>query len=423
MPDIANLPAIAALFDYAAAAPATDPGEGYWADIETAFGCGERAAQYEAATKIRAALSALGLMTPNGVELCPGCSQPAASSDHDPDCEHADDADRITIPETAPRVITPNDLSPESRTDAIQAIVIGADQMRYTSGGGVEFLVGGEPIDPRGIADTTVLHIAGDQEWSVGQQRAAETQGWAIVTRSNERDLIVITLDGERFLTSAEAGEHVAEGARGGHAFSDDYVALCRAALALVEASAANPDDDVADTPALPSTPPSDASALARAARAAGWDIVYDDEQDVYAAAAPEGATVTFGDWQRLADVPAGCIYEWRFAATMETQPGLWLNVPTGDAGCQCRIATLTPALPSDSEALPSRSDAQIIEQAEDLARRMATEVMGYDLGAVSIPLRTMTDPRMRMCWQMACLAIEELQATDVTNALAGIGE
>lgn len=94
------------------------------------------------------------------------------------------------------------------------------------------------PSAVRSPADTTALHCAGDVTWTVGQQRAAEAQGWAIVTRGKERELSVVTLDGERFLTSAEAGEHVEEGARGGHAFTDDYVALCRAALAVVEAHA-----------------------------------------------------------------------------------------------------------------------------------------------------------------------------------------
>jgi len=234
-------------------------------------------------------------------------------------------ADTSALLSPAPRAIRLDDLSPEVRTDAMRAVVLGADQMRYTSTGDIEFLAGGEPLDPRGIADTTVMHIAGDQEWSVGQQRAAETQGWAIVTRSNDRDLLIVRLHRETFANDEHAADHVAEGARGGHAFTADYTALCRAALALIEASAANSDDGDDDTPALPSE-------------------------------------------------------------------------------------------------VGNRTDQQIVEQADHLAWRMATEVMGYEL-AGTVPMRDRADPRMKMCWQMACLAIEELQATDVTNALAGIGE
>jgi hypothetical protein len=223
-----------------------------------------------------------------------------------------------------------------------------------------------------------------------------------------------------------------------------------------------------------------------RIARAAGWQVAYDDDQDVSAAIAPEGAEVAFGDWQMLDDAPRGCVYEWRYKGTAEVQPGLWVNSHLGEGGVtECRIATLTPARTSeadsdartsgvptatrgitlddlsggvredaeraivmganlmrytsngdveylrdgvvitvvDTDARTSRTDAEIVEEAEQLARRMAEEVMGYNLDAVTIPLRDMPDPRVKMCWQMACLAIEQLQATDVTNALAGIGE
>ncbi|QAY80474.1 hypothetical protein [Sphingosinicella sp. BN140058] len=59
-------PALRALIDFAAHAPAFDPGEGDWEDQETAFGCGQEQAKYEPASKIRALLNALGIDAPAG---------------------------------------------------------------------------------------------------------------------------------------------------------------------------------------------------------------------------------------------------------------------------------------------------------------------------------------------------------------------
>ena len=80
---------VKALIEYAANAPATDPDEGWWDDLETAFTCGSRAERYSAAVLIRMALASLGFDAPTGVALCPGCSQEQESGEHDSDCEYA----------------------------------------------------------------------------------------------------------------------------------------------------------------------------------------------------------------------------------------------------------------------------------------------------------------------------------------------
>jgi hypothetical protein len=74
-------------------APARDPGEGYWEDIDAAFGCGQVSADYENAKIMRAFLRKVGIQ-PEGIEgrpLCPGCSRFAdevtEEGSHDPDCK------------------------------------------------------------------------------------------------------------------------------------------------------------------------------------------------------------------------------------------------------------------------------------------------------------------------------------------------
>lgn len=69
--DIAADPAIKRLIEYAANAEASDPGEGDYDNQEAAFCCGSVAEQFNAAEKIRAALTALGLEAPAGQdEVC-----------------------------------------------------------------------------------------------------------------------------------------------------------------------------------------------------------------------------------------------------------------------------------------------------------------------------------------------------------------
>lgn len=71
-------------------APRTDPGEGYWDNLEATFGCGENAAIYQAAEMLRGFLSKFGIDAERieGIALCEGCSRHADSDDHDPDCSH-----------------------------------------------------------------------------------------------------------------------------------------------------------------------------------------------------------------------------------------------------------------------------------------------------------------------------------------------
>lgn len=67
-------PAIKALIDYAAEAPAIICEEGYWDDgSESACADGMNQAKSEAAALIRKALTALGIDPPAGVEVCPEC--------------------------------------------------------------------------------------------------------------------------------------------------------------------------------------------------------------------------------------------------------------------------------------------------------------------------------------------------------------
>lgn len=86
---IAALPAIKALQGYAATAPADDPGEGYWDDMESAYRCGAWEESGSAARLIRDALTALGLAAPAGAEICKGCGRELQEADaygHAPDC-------------------------------------------------------------------------------------------------------------------------------------------------------------------------------------------------------------------------------------------------------------------------------------------------------------------------------------------------
>lgn len=78
--------AIAELQSYVAKAPASDPGEGYWAHIDAAFACGVRKETARAADVMRKALTALGV-TPNpGLAVCPHCGGCKASDEHFVDC-------------------------------------------------------------------------------------------------------------------------------------------------------------------------------------------------------------------------------------------------------------------------------------------------------------------------------------------------
>ena len=79
-------PEIRALVHFATTAPATDPGEGYWRDIEHAYLAGVKAAEFKAAEKIRLALRTMGIDPPAGRSLCKGCSQYESDGSHDPDC-------------------------------------------------------------------------------------------------------------------------------------------------------------------------------------------------------------------------------------------------------------------------------------------------------------------------------------------------
>ena len=67
------------------------------------------------------------------------------------------------------------------------------------------------------------------------------------------------------------------------------------------------------------------------------------------------------------------------------------------------------------------RTDQEIVDQADALARRMAEDVIGYQFAEVTGTMRSFADPRVRMCWNMACCAIEELQQTDVYEALRNV--
>jgi hypothetical protein len=83
---LAELPAIKALIKYAASAPAIVCEEGYWEDQETACFDGMNQARSEAAADIRAALKALGIEPPAGVEVCRECFRDA-SDGHAHQCE------------------------------------------------------------------------------------------------------------------------------------------------------------------------------------------------------------------------------------------------------------------------------------------------------------------------------------------------
>jgi hypothetical protein len=77
---------VKALQKYAADAPATDCGEGYWDDMEEAYHCGHREERHEAAELMRNLLRRLGVEAPQGNAICGGCSQDVDSGCHDPDC-------------------------------------------------------------------------------------------------------------------------------------------------------------------------------------------------------------------------------------------------------------------------------------------------------------------------------------------------
>lgn len=87
----AKHPAIAALLRYVDDAPATVCGEGYWDDMESANADGMNQARSEAAALIRAALKALGIEPPAGIEVCGDCYR--ALDDHSCQCEAEQDED------------------------------------------------------------------------------------------------------------------------------------------------------------------------------------------------------------------------------------------------------------------------------------------------------------------------------------------
>jgi len=97
------LAAAKGMIHYATTAPATDPGEGWWEDLDAAFAAGAKQAEFEAAKLMRQFLRKLGIESEgmDGYALCPGCSRSLASGEHDPDCtlkdndedEDEDDAD------------------------------------------------------------------------------------------------------------------------------------------------------------------------------------------------------------------------------------------------------------------------------------------------------------------------------------------
>jgi hypothetical protein len=77
-----HAPAIAALQDYARAAPAIACGEGFWDDQDSACGDGMRQERSEAAELIRDALRALNLEAPAGVPVCHECFEPIGEEHH-----------------------------------------------------------------------------------------------------------------------------------------------------------------------------------------------------------------------------------------------------------------------------------------------------------------------------------------------------
>jgi hypothetical protein len=85
-------PAVCSLIQLAREAPADDPGEGYWDDMETAHNLGIRQGTYTAAALIRPALAALGFEAPAGVAICQCCGRDHDDG-HDPDCDCDEDED------------------------------------------------------------------------------------------------------------------------------------------------------------------------------------------------------------------------------------------------------------------------------------------------------------------------------------------
>lgn len=83
-------PAVCSLIQLAREAPAADPGEGYWDDMETAHNLGIRQGTYSAAALIRPALAALGFEAPEGVAICTCCGRDEGDG-HDPDCDCEDE--------------------------------------------------------------------------------------------------------------------------------------------------------------------------------------------------------------------------------------------------------------------------------------------------------------------------------------------
>lgn len=88
-PPVTDHPALKEAQDYCADAPDIVLGEGYWDDMENAYGCGLLEAASTAARIMRALLQAIGAEAPKGQPCCEHCDRMEYDGAiiHAPDCE------------------------------------------------------------------------------------------------------------------------------------------------------------------------------------------------------------------------------------------------------------------------------------------------------------------------------------------------
>lgn len=76
----------------------------------------------------------------------------------------------------------------------------------------------------------------------------------------------------------------------------------------------------------------------------------------------------------------------------------------------------------AEQAASEGRTDREIVDQTEDLAREFLRVVFQREL-PLSVRIRDNDNPRAKQVWAMACYAQELLTDTDVENAVAGLDE
>lgn len=70
---------------------------------------------------------------------------------------------------------------------------------------------------------------------------------------------------------------------------------------------------------------------------------------------------------------------------------------------------------------MTTRTSKEIVDQTEELARKIA-EIMGYKIVRTGRMIFS-RNPRVQMCWQMACAAQEILTYTDPEDAFSDLDE